>query len=492
MNTETPPTSGTAARPPDETPANTAVGNAVVSGHVAPAPEPRAAPPVAASASASPPTESAVAGAVASGRSSAGAWWMGLATLVALVALAVVMLLWQRLERVQQEMARRSTDMAEQVAGASALASTTDASVQALQARLVVAEVRLSEVSLQRTQLEELMLSVSRSRDDTLVLDIESGLRLAMQQAELTGSAQPLLSALSAADVRIARAAQPRLNPVQRAIGRDMDRIKASPGADLPALASQLDELARLVDELPLLNAPPQPLNNQSDKPQPAALLSATAELGAPMAPLTATVEAADPAQPVAAGTPSAAAPLAGGEPPAAEGASPQPASAPGAVSAKANANAKSKVVKSAAPAPSEPAVADAISPWATVQQWWSVWWGRTSTAVVRSAQDLVRVSRIHQPEAVLLAPDQSLFLREHIKLKLLNARLGLLSRQVPAARVDMQGVRAAVQKYFDPDAPATRQVVQSLTEALASTRNVAMPRPEESLTALAAAAKGR
>lgn len=121
-----------------------------------------------------------------------------------------------------------------------------------------VAEVKLSEVSLQRTQLEELMLSVSRSRDDTLVLDIESGVRLAMQQAELTGSAQPLLSALQAADRRIAKAAQPRLNPVQRAMARDMDRIKASPVADLPLLASRLDELARAVDEWPLLNAEPK------------------------------------------------------------------------------------------------------------------------------------------------------------------------------------------------------------------------------------------
>ena len=38
--------------------------------------------------------------------------------------------------------------------------------------KLSVTEARLSEVSLQRTQLEELMQSLSRSRDENLVVDI--------------------------------------------------------------------------------------------------------------------------------------------------------------------------------------------------------------------------------------------------------------------------------------------------------------------------------
>ena len=38
---------------------------------------------------------------------------------------------------------------------------------------------------------------------------------------------------------------------------------------------------------------------------------------------------------------------------------------------------------------------------------------------------------RIDQPEAMLLAPDQAFFLRENLKLRLLNARLALLARRV-------------------------------------------------------------
>ena len=39
------------------------------------------------------------------------------------------------------------------------------------------------------------MRSLSRSRDDNLVIDLEAGLRLAQQQALLTGSAEELRSA---------------------------------------------------------------------------------------------------------------------------------------------------------------------------------------------------------------------------------------------------------------------------------------------------------
>jgi len=46
-------------------------------------------------------------------------------------------------------------------------------------------------VALQRGQLEDLIQSLSRSRDENLLVDIEAGLRMAQQQAQLTGSTEP-------------------------------------------------------------------------------------------------------------------------------------------------------------------------------------------------------------------------------------------------------------------------------------------------------------
>jgi uroporphyrin-3 C-methyltransferase len=98
-------------------------------------------------------------------------------------------------------------------AEARASAKSPQELVRETAARLAVAEVRLSEVALQRSQLEDLIQSLSRSRDENLVVDIESALRLAQQQAQLTGSVEPLVATLKSADQRITRAAQPRLGP---------------------------------------------------------------------------------------------------------------------------------------------------------------------------------------------------------------------------------------------------------------------------------------
>lgn len=198
--------------------------------------------------------------------------WALVATFVGVVALAGTGLVWRQLDAARQELARQSADTQSKVLASELHAGEAKAQVQELAARLSVAEVRLSEVSLQRSQLEELMLSVSRSRDDSLVQDLESAVRLAQQHAQLTGSVQPLVSALQAAEQRIAKAAQPRLNPVQRAIGRDVARIQSAKVLDVPALVARLDEVLRQSDGWSLANAAVVPLAAPA---QPAAAVAA-------------------------------------------------------------------------------------------------------------------------------------------------------------------------------------------------------------------------
>ena len=177
---------------------------------------------------------------------------------VALLAIAGVLgsaLVWQKFSSIQQQLARQSADAGAQAGEARATAKQAQELSLETAAKLAVTEAKLAEVSLQRTQLEELMQSLSRSRDENLVVDIESAIRLAQQQAQLTGSIEPLLAALKSADARVSRAAQPRLTPLQRAIAKDVARIKATALADTPSLLVKLDELVTLADELPVANA---------------------------------------------------------------------------------------------------------------------------------------------------------------------------------------------------------------------------------------------
>ena len=119
-------------------------------------------------------------------------------------------------------------------------------------------------------------------------------------------------------------------------------------------------------------------------------------------------------------------------------------------------------------------------------------WSARTLQGLRAEASSLLRVSRIDQPEAALLAPDQAYFLRENIKLKLLNARLALLSRQTDAARSDLAGVQTGLQRYFDGSSRKTQAAITALQQVQAQLRSGELPRLTETLAALATAAAGR
>jgi uroporphyrin-3 C-methyltransferase len=319
---------------------------------------------------------------------------MYLVLTVAALSLIATVMLWQKLSNIQEQLARQSHDAATNATEARALARQAQEVVRETAARLALMESRVGEVALQRSQVEELVQSMSRSRDENMLVDIESALRLAQQQAQLSGSVEPLLMALRSADQRLERAGQPRLSRVRVAIARDIDRIKTSSVTDVPGLLAKLDDLVRQVDELPLANA------------------------------------VANPA---------------------------------GALGAR-------------RPDRSEPVR----------------WWEQVLADIRQEARSLVRVSRIDQPEAVLLAPDQAFFLRENLKLKLLNARLALMSRLTDSARADAASASAALRKYFDPAARRTQAAATLLQQVESQLRAVELPRIDETLAVLATAAAGR
>ena len=336
---------------------------------------------------------------------------------LAVAALVSCFLLWQKLDRIQEELAKRSLDAGAQSLEARGLARQAQDGTRDLAARQSLLETRLSEVSLQRSQLEELMQTLSRSRDETLVVDVESALKLAQQQAQLAGTAEPLLAALQAADQRIARAAQPRLNPLQRAIVRDLDRIRSANLADVPALLLKIDELSRLTDELPLANGP-------------VTRFSSTTSI------------------------------------------------TPAAGSSAANASA--------------PAESRSFLPDWTGLNALNAWGQRLLNTAWGEASKLLRVSRIDQPEAALMSPEQGFFLRENLKLRLLNARMGLLSRQTDTARADLVTATNWLGKYFDATSRKTQTAAQLLQQVQSQLKTSDLPRLDETMAALATAAAGR
>jgi len=353
-------------------------------------------------------------------------WWLAVAVVGAL-SVASLVLAWradQRGASLEQELVRRQQDSAGQAGEARVLAKQAQEGMAEATAKVALLEARVAEVAVQRSQLEELIQSLSRSRDENLLVDVEAAIRVALQQSAITGSAEPLVATLKQSDERLARYNQPRLEGVRRAIARDLDRIKATSVVDVSSLAIKLDEAIRLVDELPLL-AVAEPRK-------------------------TAGKEAARPG---------ARARAAGGG---------------------ASASARASVSAMAASAP----VA------------WSgrigEWWNALGERIWGEVKSLVRVTRIDHPDAMLLVPEQSFFVRENLKLRLLNARLALLSRQFDTAQSDLQATQHALDRYFDRSSKRTVLAAELIRQVAAQAHQVGVPRPDDTLAALTAAAAGR
>ena len=390
------------------TPGEPLVGRPVTA-LTAPASAPPLAPAAAADASASAPAPALSA-----------RWLWGIVALLSALSIVSLLLAWrvdQRSASLEQELVRRQQDSAGQSTEARMLAKQAQQGMGETIAKVALIEARLAEVAVQRGQLEDLIQSLSRSRDENLLVDVEAGIRVALQQTAITGSAEPLVATLKQSDERLARYGQPRLEGVRRAIARDLDRVKAVSVTDISSLSIKLDEAVRMVDELPLLaeaNAVTQP---RRDAGKPA---------GAPTSA---------PARPASAG------------------------------------------------------LGSDMASWARrVDELWS----NVGARVWGEVKSLVRVSRIDHPDAMLLAPEQSFFLRENLKLRLLNARLALLSRQFDTAQSDLLVAQVALARYFDGSSKRTALAAELVKQVTGQARLVSVPRPDDTLAALTTAAAGR
>jgi uroporphyrin-3 C-methyltransferase len=317
---------------------------------------------------------------------------------VAGVALIACLLLWVKLGSVQELLARQTSDSGTLATEARASARQAEELARDNAARLALAEAKITDINLQRTQLDQLMQSLSRARDENLVADFESALRLAQQQTQLTGSLQPLVAALRTVEQRLGKQTNPRFTPLQRAVVRDIERLTSTAVPDTLSLMARFDDLMTQMDQLPVANA-----------------VGASTE-GAPV--------------------------------------SEQPAGWRRAISGD--------------------------------------WWGRVLTDLWEDVRGLVRVSRIDQPEAVLLAPEQAFFLRENLKLRILNARLGVVSRQFEAARGDLQTLQRDMSRYFDPQSRTVRLALAQVQQMQGEILQFKLPRIDETFTALESLAAGR
>ncbi|QOY96037.1 uroporphyrinogen-III C-methyltransferase [Massilia sp. UMI-21] len=300
-------------------------------------------------------------------------------------------------------------DMAQSLAKGNAVNAETAAlardvadTAKELQIKVGVLESRQSEAQTQQLALEQLYQDLSKNRDEWALTEIEQVLSTASQQLQLAGNVPGALIALQNADRSLGRSDKPQFLNIRRAIGADIERLKAMPAVDLAGVALRLDNVIAQVDTLPMLS---------DEKP----LL--------PAAPVRSTRKnATAPAQ------------------------------------------------------PSEP-----LSLGQRMTQTWRNW----IQEMWDDVRQLVRVRSVDTPEALMLSPTESFFVRENLKLRLLNARLALLSRNETAFRDDLESAQAILLKYFDTRARATQAAQAALRQVQSNDLTIEMPTLSESLNAV-------
>jgi uroporphyrin-3 C-methyltransferase len=115
------------------------------------------------------------------------------------------------------------------------------------------------------------------------------------------------------------------------------------------------------------------------------------------------------------------------------------------------------------------------------LQQLWTGW----TSEMWDEVRQLIRVRSVDTPEALMLSPSESYFMRENLKLRLLNARLALLSRNEVAFRNDLAMAQETLVKYFDTRARSTQAAQATLRQVQANNLAIDMPTLADSLNAV-------
>ncbi|GGI53341.1 uroporphyrinogen-III C-methyltransferase [Oxalicibacterium solurbis] len=321
----------------------------------------------------------------------------------------------RELSEVRAEVARRMQSGDNVSNETRIIAKSVQETVTELQAKVNVLENKQVEAQSQQLALEQLYQDLFKRRDDWALAEVEQVLSTASQQLQLAGNVQGALIALQNADAKLSRAETPQFVNIRRAIGHDIERLKALPNLDLTGIALRLDSVISQIDRMPLLSDehPALPATEPKNRPLPQSMKHAK--------------------------------------------------------------NGKTPVAADAATAN------ETNDWWQRTKARWESW----SSEMWNDVRQLIRVRSVESSDALLLSPTQAYYARENLKLRLLNARLALLSRNESAFRSDMAAAQDSIAKYFDTRAKQTQTVQALLKQVQSSNLSIEMPTLAESLNAV-------
>src|SRR5574343_1514242 len=103
-------------------------------------------------------------------------------------------------------------------------------------------------------------------------------------------------------------------------------------------------------------------------------------------------------------------------------------------------------------------------------------WWQRTGGDIWQELKGLVRIQRFDRDDTALLAPGHVYFLRENLKMRLLNARLALFARDQWTFRNELKVGSEWIARHFDGNDKAVQAALATLRQMTATEINVELP----------------
>lgn len=181
--------------------------------------------------------------------------------IVVLLLIVLAALLGAGVWTQHQDVVALRSGLAEQSAEASRAMGQTDARAQQALSlaqrqteQIAELQAKLDTTQEQLQGLDAALQMMSDSGSDLLLLnDIDHLVTIAQQQLKLGGNVANAIISLEVAQAQLARADRPVMASLQQTINGDVDRLRAVAVIDLPGLSQQLDRLATLVGEAPLL-----------------------------------------------------------------------------------------------------------------------------------------------------------------------------------------------------------------------------------------------
>src|SRR5690606_17875516 len=143
--------------------------------------------------------------------------------------------------------------------------------IQAQDARIQELQSELAEAGAVIRDLDEALRSMTdRGSELVLLNDIDHLATIAQQQLQLGGNVRNAIVALESAQAQLARANRPALASLLQTLNGDLDRLRAASTIDIAAFSRQLEELAILLTDAPLIMPDRGQGGAPADSPAPA------------------------------------------------------------------------------------------------------------------------------------------------------------------------------------------------------------------------------